>query len=151
MLGYGESHLRGRVSDPGKLTDTGACISGAEAFRSAWLTPADIDVAQLYDAFSITPLVLLENPGLCAPGEAAGFGHSGAIDPGGRLPVNTYGGLLSFGHTGDASGMSLVAAAAFQVMVTAGPSQVEPADRVLIHGYRGIMYEHATLILGREP
>jgi acetyl-CoA acetyltransferase len=151
ILGYGEAHLRGRVSDPGKLTDTGAKVSGAEAFRRASLTPKDIDVAQLYDAFSITPLVLLENLGFCAPGEAAPFVQSGAIDPGGQLPVNTYGGLLSFGHTGDASGMSLVTAGAFQVMGCAGPNQVDRAERVLIHGYGGIMYDHATLILGREP
>jgi acetyl-CoA acetyltransferase len=151
ILGYGEAHLRGRVSDPGRLTETGAKLSGAEAFRAAGLTPTDIDVAQLYDAFSITPLVLLENLGFCEPGGAARFVQSGAIDPGGRLPVNTYGGLLSFGHTGDASGMSLVTAGAFQAMACAGPNQVERAERVLIHGYGGIMYDHATLILGRKP
>jgi acetyl-CoA acetyltransferase len=151
ILGYGEAHLRGRVSDPGSLTDTGAKVSGAEAFRQASLTPKDIDVAQLYDAFSITPLVLLENLGLCEPGDAARFVRSGATDPGGQLPVNTYGGLLSFGHTGDASGMSLVTAGAFQVMGCAGPNQVDRAERVLVHGYGGIMYDHATLILGREP
>jgi acetyl-CoA acetyltransferase len=151
LLGYGEAHLRGRVSDPGKLTETGAKRSGAEAFRSAGLTPNDIDVAQLYDAFSITPLVLLENLGFCPPGSAARFVQSGATDPGGRLPVNTYGGLLSFGHTGDASGMSLVTAGALQTMGCAGPTQVDGAERVLIHGYGGIMYDHATLILGRTP
>jgi acetyl-CoA acetyltransferase len=151
ILGYGEAHLRGRVSDPGKLTETGAKVSGAEAFLQASLTPKDIDVAQLYDAFSITPMVLLENLGFCEPGDASRFVRSGAIDPGGRLPVNTYGGLLSFGHTGDASGMSLVTAGAFQVMGCAGPNQVDRAERVLVHGYGGIMYDHATLILGREP
>jgi acetyl-CoA acetyltransferase len=151
ILGYGESHLRGRVSDPGRLTDTGARLSGKEAFKAAGLKPKDIDVAQLYDAFSITPLVLLENLGFCKPGTAAAFVNSGATDPGGELPVNTYGGLLSFGHTGDASGMSLVTAGAFQAMGTAGPVQVDHAKRVLIHGYGGIMYDHATLILGRKP
>jgi acetyl-CoA acetyltransferase len=151
VLGWGEAHLRGRVSDPGRLTDTGALLSGAEAFKSAGLEPKDIDVAQLYDAFSVTPLVLLENLGFCKPGQAAKFVQSGATDPGGELPVNTYGGLLSFGHTGDASGMSLVTAGAFQAMGTAGPVQVDDAKRVLIHGYGGIMYDHATLILGRQP
>jgi acetyl-CoA acetyltransferase len=151
VLGWGEAHLRGRVSEPGRLTDTGAILSGAEAFKSAGLKPKDIDVAQLYDAFSITPMVLLENLGFCKPGTAAQFVNSGATDPGGELPVNTYGGLLSFGHTGDASGMSLVTAGAFQAMGTAGPVQVDKAKRVLIHGYGGIMYDHATLILGRKP
>jgi acetyl-CoA acetyltransferase len=151
ILGWGEAHLRGRVSEPGRLTDTGAILSGAEAFKSAGLKPKDIDVAQLYDAFSITPMVLLENLGFCKPGTAAKFVNSGATDPGGELPVNTYGGLLSFGHTGDASGMSLVTAGAFQAMGTAGAVQVDKAKRVLIHGYGGIMYDHATLILGRKP
>src|SRR5262249_46911334 len=72
-LGWGEAHWRGRVSEPGRLSDTGAIDSGAEAFKSAGLTPKDIDVAQLYDAFSITPMVLLENLGFCKPGTAAKF------------------------------------------------------------------------------
>jgi acetyl-CoA acetyltransferase len=151
ILGYGEHHTRGTVSEPGNLIETGAVRSGAEAFRRAGLTPRDIDVAQIYDAFTSTPLILLENLGFCAPGESAAFVNSGAIDPGGTLPVNTYGGLLSFGHTGDASGMSLVTEGAFQTMGIAGPNQVEKAERVLIHGYGGMLYDHATLILGREP
>jgi len=96
-------------------------------------------------------LVLLENLGFCKPGGAAKLVNRGGTDPGGELPVTTYGGLLSFGHTGDASGMSLVTAGAFQVMGSAGANQVERARRVLVHGYGGLMYDHATLILGRNP
>lgn len=151
VLGYGEHHSRGTVSDPGDLLDTGAGASGAAAFGRSGLTPKDIRVAQLYDAFSSTPLMLLEELGFCGRGEAADFVRRGGIDPGGPLPVNTYGGLLSFGHTGDASGMSLLTAGAAQTMGVAGASQVEDADRVLIHAYGGIMFDHATLILGREP
>lgn len=151
VLGYGECHPRGALSDRGNLLETGAAIAGAKAFRQAGLSPGDIRVAQLYDAFTSTPLILLEELGLCQPGEAAAFVNSGAVDPGGSLPVNTYGGLLSFGHTGDASGMSLLTAGAMQAMGTAGPTQVVDADRVLVHTYGGIMFDHATLILGREP
>jgi acetyl-CoA acetyltransferase len=115
------------------------------------MTPADIQVAQIYDAFSATPPLLMENLGFCAPGEAPAFFASGAADPGGRLPVNTYGGLMSFGHTGDASGMSLVTAGALQAMGKAGPVQAPKADRVLVHSYGGILYDHTTLILSREP
>ena len=150
VLGFGEFHPRGTVSDRGNLIDTGAAASGAEAFHNAGLEPRDINLAQLYDAFSSTPLMLLEDLGFCGFGEAAGFVRDGGIDPGGKLPVNTYGGLLSFGHTGDSSGMSLLTAGAFQTMGTAGANQVESADRVLIHAYGGIMFDHATLILGRE-
>lgn len=148
IKGYGAFHPRGTVSDPGSLVETGAIDSGRAAFADAGLTPADIDVAQLYDAFSSTPLMLLENLGFCEPGKAAEFVQSGAIDPGGALPVNTYGGLMSFGHTGESSGMSLVVAGAKQALGTAGPCQVDQARNVLIHAYGGILFYHTTMILG---
>jgi len=151
IAGFGEYHPRGSVGDPGDLLEVGAIRTGREAFAAAGMSPSDITVAQLYDAFSCTPLILLEALGMCQPGEAAAFVEAGGIDPGGALPVNTYGGLLSFGHTGDASGMSLVTAGAMQALGTAGPTQVAKADRVLIHGYGGVMYDNATLILSREP
>jgi acetyl-CoA acetyltransferase len=151
VLGYGEYHPRGRLSDEGDLIESGATVSGPRAFERARMTPSDIRVAQLYDAFSSTPLLLLENLRFCGAGESAGFVQRGEIDPGGKLPVNTFGGLMSFGHTGDASGMSLLTEAAFQTMGTAGPNQVENADRVLAHAYGGMMFDHATVILGREP
>lgn len=151
VLGYGEFHPRGTLSNEGNLIENGATVSGPQAFASAGMTPADINVAQLYDAFSSTPLLLLENLGFCAAGESGQFVQSGAMDPGGALPVNTYGGLMSFGHTGDASGMSLLTEGAMQTMGTAGPHQVQGADRVLVHAYGGMMFDHATIILGREP
>jgi acetyl-CoA acetyltransferase len=150
VLGYGEHHPRGTLSNDGNLIENGATVSGPRAFAQAGMTPADIHVAQLYDAFSSTPLLLLENLGLCGVGESAAFVQRGEIDPGGSLPVNTFGGLLSFGHTGDASGMSLLTEAALQTMGNAGPNQVARADRVLVHAYGGMMFDHATVILGRE-
>jgi len=65
--------------------------------------------------------------------------------------VNTYGGLLSFGHTGDSSGMSMVVEGALQTMGLAGDRQVADADIVLVHTYGGMMADHCTLIFGREP
>jgi acetyl-CoA acetyltransferase len=150
VLGYGEYHPRGTLSNAGNLIENGATVSGPQAFSRAGMTPKDIKVAQLYDAFSSTPLMLLENLGFCGVGEAAGFVQRGGIDPGGSLPVNTYGGLMSFGHTGDSSGMSLLTEGALQTMGLAGQHQVADADRVLIHAYGGMMFDHATLILGRE-
>jgi acetyl-CoA acetyltransferase len=150
VLGYGEHHPRGTLSDQGNLLETGGGKAAAAALSRAGMAPGDIKLAQLYDAFSSTPLILLEELGFCGHGEAAAFVQSGGIDPGGSLPVNTYGGLLSFGHTGDASGMSLLTAGALQTMGLAGPMQVPQADRVLVHTYGGIMFDHATLVLGRE-
>ncbi len=151
VLGYGEAHSHGSLSAAGdRLIDTVAGRTGADAFRRSGLQHRDIDTAMLYDAFSATPLVLLENLGFCKPGQAGAFVQSGAIDPGGSLPVNTNGGLLSFGHTGEASGMSLLVEGARQVMGQAGANQLERADTALVHVYGGMMYEHATLILGRS-
>ena len=116
VLGYGESHPKGTMSSPGSLIETGALVSGPDAFQRAGLTPADINVAQLYDAFSATPLLLMENLGFVDEGGSGEFVRSGGMDPGGRLPVNTYGGLLSFGHTGDSSGMSVLIEGVRQVM-----------------------------------
>lgn len=151
VRGYGECHPRGTISGAGNLIESGATVSGPEAYRRAGMTPADIDVVQLYDAFSATPLILLENLGFCENGASGKFIQSGATDPGGSLPMNTNGGLLSFGHTGDASGMSVLIEGARQVMNQAGPTQVDKADRVLVHCYGGMMFDHATLILAREP
>jgi acetyl-CoA acetyltransferase len=64
--------------------------------------------------------------------------------------VNTNGGLMSFGHTGESSGMSLIVEAARQVMGEAGDNQVDNVRTALVHCYGGMMYEHATLILGRS-
>lgn len=151
VLGYGEAHSHGSMSSAGdRLIHTVATRTGADAFRRAGLSRSDIDMAMLYDAFSATPLILLENLGFCKPGESGAFVQSGAIDPGGSLPVNTNGGLLSFGHTGEASGMSLIVEAARQVMGHAGANQLERAATALVHCYGGMMYEHASLILGRS-
>jgi len=151
VLGYGEYHPRGTISSGGDLVETGAVRTGKEAFAAAGLAPGDIDVAQLYDAFSATPLILLENLGFCAPGTSGQFVQSGAADPGGSLPMNTFGGLLSFGHTGDSSGMSVLIEGVKQAMGVAGERQVADAEKVLVHCYGGMMYDHTTIILGREP
>lgn len=151
IKGYGESHLSGTISSNRNLIETGAVVSGRQAFQRAGLTPSDIDVVELYDAFSATPLILLENLGMCDRGTSGRFVQSGATDPGGILPMNTNGGLLSFGHTGDASGMSVLIEGARQTMGKARTNQVNRADNVLVHCYGGMMYDHATLILGRAP
>jgi len=151
VLGYGEAHSHGSLSSADdRLIDTLASRTGADAFKRSGLSQGDIDVAMLYDAFSVTPLILLENLGFCARGHAGRFVQSGAIDPGGSLPVNTNGGLMSFGHTCESSGMSLIVEGARQVMGEAGDNQVAKARTALVHCYGGMMYEHATLILGQS-
>lgn len=147
VLGHGERHGFGHVSQAEDLTTLGARDSGRQAYEMAGVKPEDIAHAQLYDAFSINPVILLEDLGFCSPGEGGAFLEAGHCDPGGKLPMNTYGGLMSFGHTGDASGMSMIVEGAMQMMGLAEERQL-PGDLSLVHSYGGMMSEHATLILG---
>jgi len=151
VWGFGETHTHSSVSQAHDILNSGAIDTASEAFSQARIAPSDITVAQLYDAFSAVPLLLLENIGFCRRGEAAAMALAGALDPGGKLPTNTGGGLLSFGHTGDASGMSVLIEGVRQVMNEATGCQVEEGDRGLIHTYGGMLAEHSTLIVGREP
>lgn len=151
ILGFGEKHDYGFISQSRSFTSLlGARDTGKAAFKMAGLTPKDIDFIELYDAFSINPIVLLEDLGFVPKGKGGPFVMEGHTDPGGDLPMNTYGGLLSFGHTGDASGISMIIEAALQLMGKAPGIQLEKAEVGLVHTYGGMMAEHATLILGRH-
>jgi acetyl-CoA acetyltransferase len=151
IRGFGEYHDHGPISQSRDFATMSAGQAARQAYASSGLTPRDVRVAEIYDAFTINPIMFLEETGLAAPGEGGRFFLEGRGAPGGDLPVNTYGGLLSFGHTGDASGMSMVVEGALQTMGSAGDRQVADADVVLVHTYGGMMSEHCTLILGRRP
>ena len=151
LLGFGEYHDHGPISQSRDFTSMGARYSAKQAFESAGLSPADVRVAEIYDAFTINPIMYLEELGLAEPGKGGRFFLDGRGAPGGDLPVNTYGGLLSFGHTGDSSGMSMVIEGALQTMGLAADRQVANAEITLVHTYGGMMAEQATLLLGRSP
>src|SRR5204862_7763574 len=91
LLGAGEAHGHRHISHMPDLTTTSAVQSGERAFAMAGLAPADVDVLQLYDAFTITPILFLEDLGFCAKGEGGAFVSGGRIAPGGELPLNTNG------------------------------------------------------------
>ncbi|MCX2934253.1 thiolase family protein [Mycobacterium sp. CVI_P3] len=149
ILGFGEYHTHNCISQCRDLVRTGAGPASRQAFERAGITPAEIDMVQLYDAFSVNPLILLDDLGFTRRGQAAALVNSGATDPGGALPMNTNGGLLSFGHTGDASGMSVLVEGVRQVMGSAGAHQVDGIETTFVHTYGGMMAEHASLVLGR--
>lgn len=149
LMGMGQHHGHGYVSQTPDLQIAGIARSGRAAFEMSGLTPRDISQAQLYDAFSFNPLVLLEHLGFAEPGRAAEWFHSGRTSPGGDFPVNTYGGLIGYGHSGDSSGMSMIVEGARQVMGKDPGRQVD-SDIALVHTYGGMMAEHCTLILGKE-
>ncbi len=98
--GCGQAITHANISSMPDLTVTGALQSGRAAYDMAKLRPADIDVLELYDAFTINPILFLEDLGFCSKGEGGSFVEGGRIAPGGALPVNTNGGGLSYCHPG---------------------------------------------------
>ncbi|MGQ0502012.1 MAG: thiolase [Panacagrimonas sp.] len=129
------------------LTVTAAAESGPRAFEMAGLTPADIDVVQLYDAFTINTILFLEDLGFCAKGEGGAFVRGGAIAPGGRLPVNTNGGGLSCCHPG-MYGIFTIVEAVRQLRGECGERQVRDARTALAHGNGGVLSSQITAVLG---
>lgn len=131
------------------LTTTAAVTSGSRAFAQSGFNPADIDVVQLYDAFTINTILFLEDLGFCGKGEGGAFVEDGRIAPGGILPVNTNGGGLSCVHPG-MYGLFTMVEAAQQLTGQAGERQVVDAKLALAHGNGGELSSQATLILGTE-
>ena len=147
VLGYGESTTNTSMATPNDLLHVGAYESGARAFAMAGVTPADVDVAQIYDSFTITVLLSLEALGFCGRGEAADFVGGGRIGPGGAFPLNTSGGGLSYCHPGP-FGVLLLVEAVRQLRGECGERQVPGAQVALAHGTGGILSSHATVLLG---
>ena len=147
LLGAGEAHWHRAIAQMPDITTTAAVDSGARAYAMAGLGPADVDVVALYDAFTINPIVFLEDLGFCAKGEGGPFVAGGGIAPGGRLPVNTNGGGLSYTHPG-MLGIFLVIEAVRQLRGEAGERQQARVDVALVHGNGGALSAQATAVLG---
>jgi acetyl-CoA acetyltransferase len=145
--GYGFSHTY--IGDTADVATTGAVQSGNDAFASAGLARADIDVAELYDCFTITVIVELEDLGFCPKGEGGRFVEEGNIRLGGALPVTTHGGLLSAYHPGTAGGMFHLIEGVRQLRGECDARQVPGAEVALVHGNGGIIGLHCTLILAK--
>ncbi|GAA0612543.1 thiolase domain-containing protein [Sporichthya brevicatena] len=154
VLGHGEAieHTAGGFQD---ITVTGAVRSGADAFAEAGVRPGDIDYAGIYDSFTITVLLALEDLGFCAKGEGGKFVLDGALHaPHGRLPFNTDGGSLCNNHPANRGGMTKIIEAVRQLRGEAHPAvQVPNCELALAHGTGGWLSTrmgNATLVLGRE-
>jgi acetyl-CoA acetyltransferase len=124
---------------------TPATVSGPRAFRSSGLRPSDVDIALIYDCFTISTIVQLEDLGFCSRGEGGAFVASGATGLSGSLPVNTHGGLLSHAYT---VGASHVVEAVRQLRGERGAGQVAGAEVALVAGL-GVP-DHACLLLTGE-
>jgi len=147
LQGIGECHTHEHLMCAPSLTEFGAIESGRTAYRMAGLGPQDIDVAELYDCFTIVPIIELEELGFCKPGEGGAFFAEGHARIGGKLPVNTHGGMLSHAHAGAAGGLFGIVEAVRQLRGGLGPRQVEGAEVALVHNEGGILSSHCTVIL----
>lgn len=151
LLGIGEYHTHEHIMCAPSLTEFGATASGEAAYRMAGLGPADIDVAELYDCFSIVPIIEAEELGLCRRGEGGQYWLDGrAAIGGGAVPVNTHGGMLSHAHAGAAGGLLGIVEAVRQLRGGLGARQVADAEVALVHNEGGILSSHCTLILGND-
>lgn len=147
VLGHGETLSHASISSMEDFTVTGAAISGPQAFHMAGATPADMDVTILYDAFTITPILFLEDLGYCGKGEGGAFVSGGRIAPGGEFALNTNGGGLSYCHPG-MYGMLGMIEAVRQLRGTCGARQVPGARLALAHGNGGVLSSQCTVIFG---
>jgi acetyl-CoA acetyltransferase len=146
ILGFGQGQTSWNVEQRPELTSTMAAASARTAFDMAGLAPKNIDVAQFYDCFTIVPIVTLEDYGFAKRGRGGAFVTGEGIGPGGKLPMNTSGGLIA--ETG-MPGMQLVIEGVRQMRGTAA-TQVPGARTCIVSNQGGIMHTHSTLILG-EP
>ena len=149
VLGNATACWNRQISSMQDLTVSAAQQSGAAAFKMAGVKANDIDVVELYDAFTINTILFLEDLGFCKKGEGGAFVSGGRIAPGGELPVNTNGGGLSCAHPG-MYGIFILIEAIRQLRGTCGERQIQDAKLALVHGNGGTLSSQSTAILGTE-
>ncbi len=149
VLGTGEAVETPMVSQMEDLTSSKAFrLASAQAFGEAGIGPRDVDHLMIYDAFAHLPLYGLEDLGFVGRGEAAAFIGDGHTAPGGRLPLNTNGGGLSYAHSG-MYGMYALQESVRQMRGVA-PAQIEGANLSVAHGVGGMFAASGTVVMSRE-
>ncbi|MBV1894615.1 MAG: hypothetical protein KUG57_11240 [Ilumatobacteraceae bacterium] len=150
ILGAGTAHSHGMcVSQMPDVTTTAYSVCGPQAMNMAQITHNDVDVVELYDSFTITALLTLEDLGFCKKGEGGEFVADGRLGPEGALPTNTNGGGLSYTHPG-MYGMFVLVEAVRQLRGECGERQVNNVDIALANGCGGLLSCTSTIVLGTE-
>lgn len=149
ITGAGQAHRHQHLSAIADVMRTGAGDAAQRAFTEAGVGLTDIDYLGIYDSFTITLAMLLEEIGFAPRGGSAKRLRDGAFTPGGPLPLNTHGGLLSFGHSGVAGGMGHMVEAYRQLSGKAGSRQIPNRMRAFVHADGGVLSAHVSLILER--
>ncbi len=147
VLGAGAETTHKEIASIPDLLVTGAKTSGRRAYAAAGYGPGDMDMVQLYDAFTINTILFLEDLGFCPKGEGGRFVQGGTIAPGGKLAVNTNGGGLSCVHPG-MYGLFTLVEAVRQIRGDAGARQLSKADLAICHANGGVLSSQTSVILG---
>jgi acetyl-CoA acetyltransferase len=147
ILGTGQAHTHQHVTAAPSLTHFGAAASVARAREAADVDLEGIRYAAIYDSFTITLTILLEELGLAPRGQAGRLARDGHFSQDGRMPLNTHGGLLSYGHCGCGGAMAHLVETHLQMTGRAGARQVKDASLALLHGDGGVLSSHASLIV----
>ncbi len=147
VTGFGERLGYKSPSYSKDMTETPVGPASRRAFEMAGLKPSDMHAAQIYDCYTITVLLSLEDAGFCPKGEGMRFVRENDLTWRGNFPLNTHGGQLSFGQAGSAGGFSQVIEAFDQIRGKAGERQLKTCDRVFVSGTGGVMSEQGALIL----
>lgn len=151
VTGVGQENLHQHLSEA-DFTRFGARESAERALAEAGLRLEDIDVFGIYDSFTITLAILLEEIGIAAPGQAGRMAAAGEFARTGRFPLNLHGGLLSYGHSGVAGGMAHLAEVVTQLRGEAGDRQLATGPRRgLLHADGGVLSAHVTLTVEGDP
>lgn len=150
LVGAGQAHRHQHLTAMQDVLACGAAEAAGRAFEEAGLTLADIDYLGIYDSFTITLVMLLEEIGFAPRNGAAARARAGHFDANGPLPLNTHGGLLSYGHCGVAGGMAHAVEAWRQLAGQAGPRQLSRRRHAFLHADGGVMSSHVSLLLSNE-
>lgn len=149
VRGCAQAHTHQHVTAAPALSELGAEIAIARAKAASGLAIADVRYAAVYDSFTITLAMLLEDLGLADRGEAAARVRSGFFNKDGEIPLNTHGGLLSYGHCGVGGAMAHLVETHLQMTERAGARQVRDASIALLHGDGGVLSSHVSMFLER--
>jgi acetyl-CoA acetyltransferase len=149
IRGCAQAHTHQHVTAAPALNKLGAEIAIAKAKAATGIAISDVRYAAVYDSFTITLAMLLEDLGLAARGEAASRVRSGYFSRNGEMPLNTHGGLLSYGHCGVGGAMAHLVETHLQMTGRAGDRQVRDASLALLHGDGGVLSSHVSMFLER--
>ncbi len=149
IVGTAQAHTHQHVSAAPSLTSFGAADSSRAAMKAAGVALADVDYAAIYDSFTITVTILLEEIGLAPRGAAGRMARDGHFSKTGKVPLNLHGGLLSYGHCGVGGAMAHLVEMHLQLTGRAGDRQAGSPKLALLHGDGGVLSSHVSLVAER--